>query len=463
MSDIKKYLKKYYFFLAKIMRKISSFLYYFSLKHHHIFNLHIQTYLKSTYHVLDRWVDITRDVYYAEESKNIVENICLNRKKQLFFDVTTLRLRDDKTGIQRVVRSIFQQWVEQPPQGFDVQPVYACYGRYHYARDFFDNFLGHCIENAKEGCIDYQVGDIFLSADLNYEAAFSCEAFYQRMRHSGAKVFFVVHDLLCMTMPAYFFDFAAEKHERWLKIVASCDGALCVSRTVANEVSAWVSKHVPHDEETFYISWFHLGADLQHSAPTIGMPAAAEQMLHKIKLCPSFLMVGRLEPRKGHMQVIKAFELLWQKNVEINLVIVGKQGWRVDALIKTLRRHPRLQKNLYWFENATDEFLEKIYSACTCLIAASEGEGFGLPLIEAASYGLPLMTRDLAVFHEVTQEHAFFFEGLSPEALAEAIDVWLTLFKKQQHPLSTEMTYLTWSQSAQQLLFAMLHNPESLP
>lgn len=42
----------------------------------------------------------------------------------------------------------------------------------------------------------------------------------------------------------------------------------------------------------------------------------------------------------------------------------------------------------------------------TCLIAASFGEGFGLPLIEAAQHGLPIMARDIAVFREVAKEYA---------------------------------------------------------
>ena len=39
-------------------------------------------------------------------------------------------------------------------------------------------------------------------------------------------------------------------------------------------------------------------------------------------------MVGTLEPRKGYLQALDAFERLWEQGVEVNLVIVGREGWK---------------------------------------------------------------------------------------------------------------------------------------
>jgi glycosyltransferase involved in cell wall biosynthesis len=75
-----------------------------------------------------------------------------------------------------------------------------------------------------------------------------------------------------------------------------------------------------------------------------------------------------------------------------------------------------------------------------------------LPLIEAAQYGLPIIARDLPVFHEVAGEHAFYFSGHSAEALAARIDAWFVLYEKKEAPLSKNMPWLTWSASAQQLV-----------
>jgi glycosyltransferase involved in cell wall biosynthesis len=166
-------------------------------------------------------------------------------------------------------------------------------------------------------------------------------------------------------------------------------------------------------------------------------------------------MVGTLEPRKGNLQVLDAFEKLWHRGSDVNLVVVGKQGWMVEALIDRLHNHEELGKRLFWLEGISDEYLEKVYAASTCLIAASYGEGFGLPLIEAAQQKLPIIARDIPVFREVAGEHAFYFQADHPAELAQALQAWLALYQTEQHPKSDHMPWLTWKESAQQLLKAM--------
>ena len=116
-----------------------------------------------------------------------------------------------------------------------------------------------------------------------------------------------------------------------------------------------------------------------------------------------------------------------------------------------MRHHPELNKRLFWLEGVSDEYLEKVYVASSCLIAASEGEGFGLPLIEAAKHKLPIIARNIPVFREVAGEHAFYFEGLDSKCLADAIQVWTSLYLKNEHPKSEELPWLSWTKSAEQL------------
>ena len=77
-----------------------------------------------------------------------------------------------------------------------------------------------------------------------------------------------------------------------------------------------------------------MGADVDNSAPTAGLPSNAGSTLNHFRARPTFLMVGTLEPRKGHVQTLDAFEQLWQSGDDINLVIVGKQGWMVEELFE---------------------------------------------------------------------------------------------------------------------------------
>jgi glycosyltransferase involved in cell wall biosynthesis len=165
-------------------------------------------------------------------------------------------------------------------------------------------------------------------------------------------------------------------------------------------------------------------------------------------------MVGTLEPRKGHRQALAAMERLWADGVDANLVIVGKQGWRIDDLAQRIEQHQERGKRMFWLDGISDEMLEEIYRSCKALLAASEGEGFGLPLIEAAQHGLPIIARDIPVFREVAVGHAYYFRGEDPEALAHALRAWLSL--GDATPASSGIPWLTWKQSSRQLLDVVL-------
>lgn len=163
-------------------------------------------------------------------------------------------------------------------------------------------------------------------------------------------------------------------------------------------------------------------------------------------------MVSTLSPHKGHAQVLDAFEYLWHTGVVANLVIVGKQGGQVEDLAARLRTHSELNKRLFWLEGISDEYLQKVYAASTCLIAASHGEGFGLPLIEAAQHKLPIIARDIPVFREVAGAHAWYFNACKGTDLANSVTDWLACHEAKQVPLSENISFLTWQQSAQRLM-----------
>lgn len=397
-----------------------------------------------------------------------------NARKQLLIDISELAQHDAKTGVQRVTRSILKELLESPPEGYVVEPVYATpfsYG-YQYARAFTARFQDKGSELADEP-IEYRPGDIFLGLDLQHHVLAAQRDFLAGMRRDGVEVNFVVYDLLPVLMPNVFPPGANVNHQHWLQTLLSFDGAICISRAVADELAEWQRSHGPKRLRPFHIGWFHLGADLENSAPTWGLPADVNQVLAALAERPSFLMVGTVEPRKGHKQVLGAFEQLWQSCVDVNLVIVGKQGWQVEGLVRLLRAHPELNSRLFWLEGISDEYLEKVYAASTCLVAASYGEGFGLPLIEAAQHRLPIIARDIPVFREVAGDHAYYFDATTPEGLAQSLKSWLDLYRQGIHPASDGMPWLTWKESAARLINVILgrdncsvqsasgHNPTS--
>lgn len=373
--------------------------------------------------------------------------------RQLLIDISELVQRDSESGIQRVVRSILSELLKQPPDGYRIEPVYATTDQsYRYARRFTLRFLG-CPESILfDEPIEYHAGDLFLGLDLQPQIVPAQQAFYQQLRNYGVQVQFVVYDLLPITMPKAFLEGAEKSHHTWLKVVAESDGGVCISKAVADELSNWFKTNGPTRQRPFKIDWFHLGADIDASAPSKGMPDNAKAVISTLDVRPSFLMVGTIEPRKGYVQTLAAFELLWTDGIDANLVLVGKQGWMTESLVDRLRNNPELGKRLFWLDGISDEYLAKVYTASTCLIAASEGEGFGLPLIEAVQHKLPIIARDIPVFSEVAGQYAYYFNGLDPESLAVCIKNWFALHADDKSLLSTCIPSLTWAQSTKQLL-----------
>ena len=373
-------------------------------------------------------------------------------RRQLLVDISELVQRDAKSGIQRVVRSLLNEWFTDNETGYRIEPIFATHDHgYRYARKFMANLLGKDTTIIADEPIEYEPGDVFLGLDLAPAFVPAHQNFYQKLRSSGVIVSFVIYDLLPL-VSEYFEKIHADAYSRWLEVATSGDMAICISESVSAELHKWLHFNKPHVFPKFKIRSFHLGADINRSIPTIGLTEDAENLLKVFSSKPIFLMVSTLAPHKGHKQVLDAFELLWSTGAELNLVIVGKEGWRVEELVKRLRNHSELNKRLFWLEGISDEFLLKVYSTSTCLIAASYGEGFGLPLIEAAQHKLPIIARDIPIFREVASNYAYYFKAEEPHELMRSILCWLDLHRHNNHPKSENMPWLTWRESANQLI-----------
>ncbi|WP_460836170.1 glycosyltransferase, partial [Massilia agri] len=392
--------------------------------------------------------------------------------RQLLLDVTTIARNDLKTGIERVVRNQLQELLQLRAIGYRVEPVYLSQDggapHFRYARNYCARLLG--IGDVLEGAdpvVDVLAGDIYYCADFAPHATMEAarNGLYAAWRARGVSINFTVYDLLPVLRPEFFPPRADITHGAWLECVAAeADRLVCISHAVAADMGAWLAERGVARRPGQLLTGLHLGADLelQMSGQAVESPQARQ-----VAARPSFLMVGTIEPRKGHLQAIEAFEQLWAQGVDVNLVIVGREGWKplADAdrrtlpqIMERLRASPELGKRLLWLEGIDDDTLQQVYLASTCLLFPSEAEGFGLPLIEAAHHGLPLLARELPVFREVAGEHAHYFSGLEAADLADAVRAWLALHAEGRHPTSAGMRWMTWREQARALL-ALLTAP----
>ncbi len=369
--------------------------------------------------------------------------------RQLLVDVSVVTQLDARTGIQRVVRAWLAHLIDLAPAGFRIRPIYATrkqgyrYAPYPAGLPFHDDDLGKEVTVAR--------GDVFLGLDLSSNVLPQCRWQLIRWRRQGVSCHYVVYDLLPVLRPEWFSHRGGEHYRAWLSSLAmTADGALCISEAVRQDLLAWLENRHGLTRDQIKTAAIPLGCDIDTSLPS--SESAADTPLPFAENMPFLLMVGTLEPRKGHAHVLEAFNLLWSRDENLGLVIVGQPGWKTEDVQSALRTHPQSGKKLVWYDRATDTTLRRLYAACRGVVVASWGEGFGLPIVEAQAYGKPVLARDLPVFREVGGAWVTYFDATSNDGLADAIAAWV-ISSAVEKPVHASVT--TWRQSTEKLLEAL--------
>jgi glycosyltransferase involved in cell wall biosynthesis len=416
--------------------------------------------MKSASHNLPAWLLRALPVRIARQyaSSYVQQSIQPDSiPRQLLVDVSVVYRSDARTGIQRVVRALLLQLLKSPPFGYCVRPVFATTKNgYCYADP---NFLDpvSSASAAVGTAVVVKNGDLFLGLDLAAHLLPRHQRQVLSWKRSGVKVHVVVYDLLPLQYPAWFNDKTTRNFRRWIKWVAVyADSTICISNAVKTDLVAWFGANFNLPPTAVPSSTIVLGADISSSAPNGGVSPDAELLLNHLRGNPSVLMVGTLEPRKGHDQALAAFNLLWQraKTSCLLLVIVGRSGWKTDHIQMLLREHPKLGTQLFWIEEASDELVERLYAASSGLLVASRAEGFGLTLIEAALHGKQVLARDISVFREINSPVVTYFEGNTAQALALAIESWQDKICRSSHA-QFQANFHTWHNAATQLIEAI--------
>lgn len=341
-------------------------------------------------------------------------------RPRLLVDVSAILRHDAQTGIQRVVRAVWSELARRDSDRLQVIPVYATntQGFCYAPHDFLDR-RGRGVGSEP---VSVRPGDKFLGLDLSAHLLPKYRRQLLAWRAYGASIHLVVYDLLPLLRPDWFNDATAGHFRRWFEVLRQdADQAICISDQVAQDLNRELAGRAHGSRLT--TGRLHMGADIAASVPSTGLCADVRRLLEQMRFRPTVLMVGTIEPRKGYDAAIAAFEHLWRtRPTEApDLVIVGKGGWKTARLQEYMRTHPEKGKRLHWLDRVSDEGLCLFYEACRGVFMASRGEGFGLPLVEAALHRRNVLARDLPVFREQRLPNVLFFQDERPAPLADQL------------------------------------------
>ena len=367
---------------------------------------------------------------------NLVEESS-GRKKRIYIDLSDVFFNDKGTGIQRVSKNISKNLLDLTT-AYEVKNVY-----------FKDTWYFSC-DGGEE--IDFCRGDIFFVLDQPLNEVCTNFNLFLHLMKNGVKVVSFFHDLIPLTHSNFCDQGYVKDSKRFLSKILFFSEIICNSKSTADELKAFLAENPKVKRNpNLKISYSLLGSDFSSLKKIESKSSANSFGFEKPKI--NFLMVSTVEPRKMYTQAVKAFDLLWEKGLPVNLWIVGRRGWRSEKTFKLIEENPHFSRNLIWYSNGiSDDELSNLYEKCDVVLFASIAEGFGLAVAEGAYFKKPLILRDIPVFREIAGDNAFYFSGTEAEALSAKIEEWLELYKNNSHPKSDKIRLLTWKDCSQKVL-----------
>ena len=364
-------------------------------------------------------------------------------RKRLLVDVTAIVARDERTGIQRVVRNVATELYRAGGLD-DVVPVAVRLegGRLVSCERYIARETG-VDSGVPDAEIDIAPGDRLLMLDNSWKDFERFRSVFAEVRAAGGEIVSCIYDLIPQLYKGASVGRVPEIHLAWLKAaLAECDGIIAISHTVAEELCDYVASERLPVRPGLKIGWFRCGSDVR---PAREGEASPQMRAAFATDAPTFLLVGTVEPRKGHAIALAGFEALWRAGVDARLVLIGRRGWHVDTVIADITGHREFGKRLFWFENADDSDLAFAYDGCRAVLAPSYAEGFGLPLAEAAWRNRPAICSDIPVFREVGGEGALYFRVNDAQAMAATIRDFL---EGRARPDPARVARPTWRDAA---------------
>lgn len=165
--------------------------------------------------------------------------------------------------------------------------------------------------------------------------------------------------------------------------------------------------------------------------PPMGEPtknsSISENLLSKgVAKGKYILFFGTIEPRKNLVNLINAYSLLDQKiQAEFSLVLAGGKGWKDEEILETIDSAKSEGLNIITTGYVSDEEKASLYTNAACFALPSHYEGFGMPVLEAMQYDIPVAISDIEVFHEVADNAATYFNKDDPKDISNKLSLLL--------------------------------------
>ena len=236
------------------------------------------------------------------------------------------------------------------------------------------------------------------------------EEYPRVIKEMRVKPIFMVHDLIPIQYPEYGRVGEKERHIRRMNCVLDTATAIVTnSQVTLNELRVYSDAHNKPMPNSI--------------AALLGTLVLAKQQCDAPLKVPYFVILGTIEGRKNHLLLLN----IWRNLVDTlsdetpRLVIIGQRGWECENVIDLLDRCDKLKNYVIEIPRCSDEMLSAYLHHARALLFPSFVEGYGMPLAEALSMGIPVIVSDLGVFREIAGEIPEYIDSLDGKRWKELI------------------------------------------
>ena len=363
--------------------------------------------------------------------------------------VDLLDLQFAKTGQKTILEEYYKQFlIQQDPE---IEFV------------FFSPKLPQFSRNTKIGIIgNHLVFQLWKQALLPLKTFFKradvlfCNDYFAPLFTPGFKNVQVFHD-------AFFFEYPQHYNQLWLKLFKTI--ALPAAKKSAFIITT--SQYAKQKINAF------VGIPLSKIAPIYPGPKSLPNKAVKKYTdqedftkhfeqisAPYLLHVGVWEKRKNIPFLLKAFrQFLNESNLNYQLVLAGAGNQRMfsddTAAIESTIAELGLSKQVICTGYLSDEDLAKVYSGASLYVFPSYNEGFGIPILEAFSYHLPVLVANNSCLPEVGGDAVLGFDPNDVNELAELMQKVLTdpaLQESLKAKGQKRLAYFSWEKASKELI-----------
>lgn len=318
----------------------------------------------------------------------------------------SLALRSKRTGVHEVHRSLLRQWATGHPKDWDYT-VSCLSGKPDMQDSFPETQFPEFKQAVRYSSSFVRVLAYFLPIELFFGRSdvYVCDGFVPHTIHAAKKVAFI-HDMMFKKYPENYSILRSLFLRVYLHSCRRADRIIAVSESTKKDVVEYLD--YPADKiDVVYNSFL----------PSAAAPKIPDDALRNSKY---LFYIGDMRRNKNLKNAIEAFRLARKRDNDLVFYIAGSKTGEYEDLVSLVEEYG-MTSCVKFLGYVSEEEKAMYYKYAFALLFVSADEGFGLPIIEAAYYGTPVVTSNVSAMDEIGKGKCLTVDPFDCEQIANAI------------------------------------------